>query len=201
VDAPTSERAPGPEGMLRDGGLNPKTRKEALSTEQARTSKLPNGETQKAAFLLRKGDFARGYDKLVADYVVKLTSFRISRRANESTTCISRRLAAAADAFDRLVECGVLAIDRIVRIAEVFLVRHLIGTRLAVSDRRLQWAPLPPLPRRCPVGLVASLRDRRRAGHQGQQCDRHQQFSHLASPITEKCIPSDHPSIMSSQQS
>src|ERR1700736_6056101 len=46
-------------------------------------------------------------------------------------------LAAAANALDLCIERGVLAVDGIVRIAQVLLRRHLIGARLAVADRRL----------------------------------------------------------------
>src|SRR5258708_32982341 len=47
------------------------------------------------------------------------------------------RSAAATNALDLAVEGGVFLVGRIVRIAQVFLRRHLIGARLAVADRGL----------------------------------------------------------------
>ena len=45
-----------------------------------------------------------------------------------------RALATAADAFDLAVERGVFLVQRIIRIAQVFLRWHLIGARLTVAD-------------------------------------------------------------------
>src|SRR5690349_12326975 len=45
-------------------------------------------------------------------------------------------LAAAADAFDLLVERGILAVGGAVWIAQVLLSRHLVGTRLSVTNWR-----------------------------------------------------------------
>src|ERR1700738_586387 len=48
-----------------------------------------------------------------------------------------RDLAAAADALYLAVESCVFLVHRIVRIAQILLVRHVTGARLTMTDRRL----------------------------------------------------------------
>src|SRR6478752_2307460 len=88
-----------------------------------------------------------------------------------------RRLTAAANALDLLVEGRIFLAQRIVRIAEIFFAGHVAGARLTVTDRRLD--------RR----LSRIFRDRRalrecvRASDQNHQRRRQDCFSHCGSPI------------------
>src|SRR5258708_19494943 len=59
----------------------------------------------------------------------------VSRLAEARGQC----LATAANAFDHAVERRILLVDRIIRIHQVFLRRHLISARLAVADGRLRY--------------------------------------------------------------
>ena len=81
--------------------------------------------------------------------------------------------------------------SRIVRIAQIFLGRHLIGARLAMADRgfanRLGRVPVPDDPELLPVCAIAAGPPIRASS---ASCDRlyREQLSHLASPVSEKRI-------------
>src|SRR6266481_8045762 len=90
-------------------------------------------------------------------------------------------LATAANALDHAVERHVLAIDRIVRIHQVFLRGHLIGARLAAADRCAIQRQLVVRVRRLRCGWIwrtSRLRNRHRCVDQGQQGYRRDPLSH-----------------------
>src|SRR5947199_6007121 len=86
-----------------------------------------------------------------------------------------RALAAAADALDLLVEGGVFLAERVVRIAQVFFVRHVADTRLTMTDRRLSRR----LVRIFRDARRSALRERGGFAEQYQQRYRQDRYYHL----------------------
>src|SRR5712671_4499489 len=62
-------------------------------------------------------------------------TLRVCREGKPVSTFPDHALAAAADALDLAVQRRSLAVDRIVRITQVFLRRHVTRARLPVADR------------------------------------------------------------------
>jgi len=112
-----------------------------------------------------------------------LSALRKNQRALELRSWSRPRpsaLAAAADALDLAVEGCVFLAERIVRVAQVLLVGHVAGARLAMANRRRY--------RRCASARIfrngrRSLRKRVRATDQNHQCYREDRFPHPGSPF------------------
>src|SRR5258707_15695935 len=106
--------------------------------------------------------------------------------ASDRALGIPQYSATAANAFDHAVKRRVLAIDWIVRITHLVLLRvHLIGPRLAVADRCLRQQLLVLVRRWRWCGWISrtnGLRNRHRTVDQGQQRYRRDQLSHDGSP-------------------